>query len=479
MVRSSSSHTKKRLDFWAVLLYALLVIFGWMNLYAANYNPETRIAFTPDAEYFKQLVWIGVTLVTAVIIMLSDSKIFVEFSYFIYGGSVLLLLLVLLVGKEVNGAKAWLALGPVQFQPVEFMKIGAALVVSRILSRYGFTFNKKNYLSLFGAIFIPIILVLLQNDTGSALIFLVMLLPMFREGMSPHILLMGFACAVTAIAALLADNVWVMSIILGLGTLVAAVMLIMNGAKRDAGWLVMVTIVAVGVLIGLSYGFGLEQLKGEYIVVIGGAVLTIFVIYKAIAKRIARLWMVLLYLWVELAVAFGTGYIFNNVLIAHQRTRINILFGIEEDPLGAGYNVNQSLIAIGSGGFSGKGYLEGTQTKLNFVPKQTTDFIFCTVGEEWGFLGSIALVALYIAFFWRIIALAEKQHSVFSRAYGYCVACIFFFHFTVNICMTIGLLPVIGIPLPFFSYGGSSLWGFSVLLFLFLKLDTDREELIR
>lgn len=462
-----------------VILYLALVGFGWLNIYAANFNPETKVFFSVDAEYFKQLMWIGVSLVSVGVIMLVDSKMFVEIAYVFFGVSVFLLIVVLLVGKEVNGAKSWFALGPVSFQPVEFTKIGTALVVSRIMSRYGFQFDMHSYVKLFGLLLIPIALVLLQNDTGSALIYFVFLLPMYREGMTTHILLLGVTCMVGAIASLLLDSLLVISTILVVGLLFVAYTFRKKGATID-GFISIVVCILVAAIMGFVYYMNpADGFLPEYIPLAAAAVMSVFALVRSFIRRVPAVRVVLMYLWTGLLISFATGYIFENILIEHQRTRINILFGIEDDPLGAGYNVNQSLIAIGSGGVAGKGFLQGTQTKLNFVPKQSTDFIFCTVGEEWGFLGTAGLVVVYLTFFVRLIMLAEKQHSVFSRVYGYCVASIFFFHFTVNICMTIGLMPVIGIPLPFFSYGGSSLWGFSMLLFIFLKLDTDRNELIR
>ena len=469
----------KGIDWPLVILYMLLVGFGWCNIYAANFNPETKVFFSVDAEYFKQLIWIGISLVSIGIIMLIDSKLFVVVSYAFFIVSLLLLVVVLLVGKEVNGAKSWFSLGPVSFQPVEFTKIGTALVLANIMSRYGFQFEFKSYLRLFGVLMLPILLVLLQNDTGSALIFFVFLLAMYREGMTTHILLIGVLTVICAIASLLSDSALVMMILFVVCLLAVAYTFYRRGDKTDAAVSVAIGVVVAGSLGLLLYFVDIPKFLPEYVPLIAAAVMSAFALVRSLIRRVKWVRVVLMYLWAGLLISFATGYIFENVLGEHQRTRINILFGVEEDLQGAGYNVHQSLIAIGSGGFSGKGFLEGTQTKLNFVPKQSTDFIFCTVGEEWGFLGASLLVIAFLAFFIRIIHLAEKQHSVFSRVYGYCVACIFFFHFFVNICMTIGLMPVIGIPLPFFSYGGSSLWGFSVLLFIFLKLDTDRNELIR
>lgn len=461
-----------------VLLYVALVGFGWANLYAANFNPETGVFFSVDAEYFKQLVWIGISIISVSIIMILDAKLYVEISTFVYIISIILLLVVLAVGKEVHGAKAWFELGPIRFQPVEFTKLGTALLIARFMSRYNFQFTTANALKIGGILLLPIALVLLQNDTGSALIFFTFLLPMFREGMSPHILLLGVVAAATAIASLLIGDEWVMAIVLLVSAMVITVKF-QNNNQHNFG--IFAVLIGIGAS-AMTWGTTLllhKHVELSVLFLIGAGVTTMFVLIRMVTRRFYKIFMVLVYMWAGLAMSFGTSFVFENVLIEHQRTRINILFGKEDDPLGAGYNVNQSLIAIGSGGFSGKGYLQGTQTKFNFVPKQSTDFIFCTVGEEWGFMGSFVLIGLYLLFFMRLISLAEKQHSAFSRVYGYCVASIFFFHFAVNISMTIGLMPVIGIPLPFFSYGGSSLWGFSILLFIFLKLDTNRNELIR
>ena len=469
----------KGVDWVTVLLYVFLVFFGWANLYAANYNPEVGVQFNFNTEYFRQMVWIVVSAFCIGAIMLSDSKFFVEVAIPFYFFSLLLLLLVLFVGKEVYGAKSWLVLGPVAFQPSEFTKLGAALVVSRVISRYGFEFNFKSYLQLFAVILIPVVFILLQNDTGSALVYFVFLLPMFREGLTPHILILGALCLACSVAALLLGTSPVMVAVLVIASLALHVMLLHQEHPWEALLAVTVGAVATAVLWAVMTFILHRDILPEFLLLAFLGVVSLFLLIRIVVKRLHGILWFLLYAWTAIISAFGAGYVFEHVLEDHQRTRINVLFGIEDDPLGAGYNVNQSLIAIGSGGLLGKGYLAGTQTKLDFVPKQTTDFIFCTVGEEWGFIGSTALMVVYLFFFLRIIHLAEKQHSVFSRVYGYCVACIFFFHFAINVSMTIGLMPVIGIPLPFFSYGGSSLWGFSVMLFIFLKLDTDRNFLIR
>ncbi|MDO4461460.1 MAG: rod shape-determining protein RodA [Bacteroidia bacterium] len=474
----NNSSYQNGVDWLTILLYAILVIFGWLNLYAANFNPEVKVFFSVDAEYFKQLIWVIITMALAGVVMMADSKMLVEFAPILYVVSLLILGVTLVIGKEVNGAKAWLGFGPVQFQPVELAKISTALLVSRVMSRYGFRFSFNNYVKLFSLLLIPIALVLLQNDTGSALIFLVLILPMFREGLTGHILCLGFVCIVGAIATLLLDSWIVMASCLTTALLVVSVYLYHLAQNKVLIRAAIITVVASAATASALYLLH-KPIRYDIIILVGAVGFSVYLLAVAISKRIKYLTSILMYLWMGLCISFATGYIFNNILIEHQRTRINVLFGIEEDPQGAGWNLKQSLIAIGSGGVTGKGFLEGTQTKLNFVPKQSTDFIFCTVGEEWGFIGCAFLIILYIIFFIRLIHLAEKQHSVFSRVYGYCIVCIFFFHFAVNICMTIGLMPVIGIPLPFFSYGGSSFLGFSLMLFLFLRLDKDRQELIR
>lgn len=470
---------RKGVDWITIILYAILVIFGWCNLYAANYNPEVGVQFSFSTEYFRQLVWIIIAVFCAGAIMLSDSKLFVEAAWPVYIVSLLLLTLVLFIGREVYGAKSWLMIGTVAFQPAEFTKIGTALVLARVMSRYGFQFTFRNYVKLFAFILIPVAFILLQNDTGSALVYFVFLLAMFREGLSSHILIIGATCIVAAICALLLDPTLVMCVLLGVAFVAMHIILLRQGRTADSLRALLSAVVAAGIFVVVWIFVLHKEFNPDLTVLVGMAGASLYLFIVKFVHRLGGIGWFLTYAWISLMTCYATGYVFENVLGDHQRTRINVLFGIEDDPLGAGYNVNQSLIAIGSGGFWGKGFLDGTQTKLDFVPKQTTDFIFCTVGEEWGFLGSTVLVVVYVLFFLRIISLAEKQHSVFSRVYGYCVACVFFFHFTINICMTIGLMPVIGIPLPFFSYGGSSLWGFSVMLFIFLKLDTDRNFLIR
>ena len=465
----------KNVDWLAASIYFIMVVFGWFNIYAANYNPENPIFFDPGKEYAKQLIWIGLSALIIWVLLMTDSKFYVAFSYFLYGLSVFLLFSVIFFGNEINGAKSWFELGPVRFQPVELAKIATALVMSRIMSRHDFSFKKPGKVAKIVALWaLPVLCIFLQNDTGSALVFFVFVLPFYREGLTGNILIFGIMAAVVAILTLVYTNTLIVWLVV-VGTLL---FLLMKIDKKVTG--IGAAVLFGGFTLALTlYSVLGQALRWELFTVIGMVGLSIYLLVKGFVKNLKPVIPALIFMWSLVAVTFSADYFVDDVLSDYQRNRVYVLLGFKDDPLGAGYNVNQSKIAIGSGGLTGKGYLEGTQTKFDFVPEQSTDFIFCTVGEEWGYLGTFGVVSLYMFLILRLIYLAEKQHSPFSRIYGYCVASIFFFHVAINIGMTIGLAPVIGIPLPFFSYGGSSLWGFTTLLFIFLKLDTDRNELIR
>lgn len=410
------------IDWISVLLYLALVLMGWINIYAAVYNEEHQSILDFSQRYGKQLFWIVAGIVIALIIMMVDANFYTAFSYPIYGGVLLLLVLVLLFGREVAGAKSWFEIGSVKIQPAEFAKFATNLALAKYLSSIGIKLQDlKTKLTAAAIIGAPALLILLQNDTGSAIVYGAFLLVLYREGLSGGYLLLGITIALVFILTLLFD-VKNMVIILAITGVVAY--LVSRRKRRD-----------------------IYRIVGAFVLFAG--------------------------------LSYSVEYVFEKVLEPHQKTRINVLLGKEDDPRGVGYNVNQSLIAIGSGGFSGKGFLNGTQTKYNFVPEQSTDFIFCTVGEEWGFLGSFVIIVLFVLLLVRLVFVAERQRSAFSRIYGYGVAAILFFHFAINIGMAIGLAPVIGIPLPFFSYGGSSLWGFTILLFVFIKLDANRLQVLR
>lgn len=469
------NNTLKNIDWITVILYLVLVTFGWVNIYAANYNSDNPVFFDPSKEYAKQLIWFGLSLFIIWVLFITDSKFYVAFSYFLYGLSLFLLFSVIFFGKEINGAKSWFELGPVRFQPVEMAKVATALTVSRIISNYGFSFNKrKDLFKIIAVWFAPVICILLQNDTGSALVFFILALPFYREGFSGNVLVFAIIGAVVSVFTIIYPN----SLILLTIIMISAGILAYKTSLRNIG--IALGIGALVFLVGLTIYAALEKdYFWDLLIILGAFAASAYLLSVAINKRQKVVYPILIFLWGAIIFTLSTDYFIEEILSEYQRTRINVLLGFKDDPLGAGYNVNQSKIAIGSGGLTGKGYLQGTQTKFNFVPEQSTDFIFCTVGEEWGFLGTSIVVLLFVFLMIRIVILAEKQHSTFSRVYGYCVASIFFFHFAINIGMTIGLAPVIGIPLPFFSYGGSSLWGFTALLFIFLKLDTNRTELIR
>jgi rod shape determining protein RodA len=402
-------------------LYMILVIMGWINIYAAVYDENHSSIFDFHQKYGKQLIWIIAALFLAMMTLFIDGKIFSQVAWFIYGFGLILLVVVVIIGTEISGSKSWFQVGGIALQPAEFAKMATCLALARYLSELHVDIKKTRTLLVCAAIIlVPALLIILQHDTGSAIVFLCFVLVLYRAGMSGKLMLFLVAIPLVAVLSLLVNKFIITGVLL--------------------------------VSAGLYY-FSTKKRINDLLVI--GAVFLFFT-----------------------GLVFSIGFVFEKVLEPHQKTRINVLFGSNEDLKGSGYNVNQSLIAVGSGGFKGKGFMQGTQTKYNFVPEQSTDFIFCTVGEEWGFIGSSIVIFLFLALFTRIILAAERQRSKFSRLYGYGVAAILFFHFAVNIGMVLGLLPVVGIPLPFFSYGGSSLWAFTILLFIFIRQDSYRYELL-
>lgn len=464
------SNLLKNIDWVSIFLYTLLVFMGWLNIYAAVYDDSHSSILDVTQKYGKQLIWIGASFGLGFLILLTDSKFFTAFSFVIYGLMIGLLAAVLILGKEVNGARSWFELGGIRIQPAEFGKFATALAVANVMSRHGFkTMRFTSLLQVGILLFLPAALIILQNDTGSALVYSSFLLVMYREGLHGSILLLCFITVVLFIFTLLYSPLTVLIIIIG-SSLIA--FLYYRQSKHEFYRVLIFLSVIFIFLLFVRWLFELPV--SDYKLLLYAYILTniagIYFIYK---RKMKHILLVLLASWLCIGATITVEYAFEK-LQPHQRDRINNLLGIESDLTGAGYNVNQSKIAIGSGGFLGKGFLQGTQTKFNFVPEQSTDFIFCTVGEEWGFVGSTVVILLFLAFILRIINLSERQRSDFSRIYGYAVACILFFHVAVNIGMTIGIAPVIGIPLPFFSYGGSSLWAFTILIFIFLRLDANR-----
>lgn len=463
-------------DWITILLYLALVILGWFNIYAAVYNDEHQSIFDIGQQYGKQMIWILAGFFLAISVLVVDSKFFVAFAYHIYTLIILLLVAVLFLGKEINGARAWFEVGGVALQPAELGKFATSLAIAKYMSQFNFKFDRlKSYLALGAIILLPALLILLQNDTGSALVFAVFFLVFYREGMPDLILIGGLTAIVLFVLALL----WTQLQILVLLIVVSLVLLVFLRQSFKEGLIGFALALAIyGLLFGLKNLVGFGATPFQLLAITAVLLVLVFVVY-GLAKHIRQAWFVLLFFLFSIAITLSVNYFYQNVLVTHQRDRVDNLLGIKNDLLGAGYNVHQSKIAIGSGGLLGKGFLKGTQTKYNFVPEQSTDFIFCTVGEEWGFLGTSAVIVLFMILLIRLVFLAERQRSPFSRIYGYGVAGLLFFHIFINISMTIGLAPVIGIPLPFFSYGGSSLWSFTVLLFIFIRLDASRTKNLR
>lgn len=423
-------------DRLTVLIYILLVFMGWLNIYAAVYNEDHQSIFDTTQKYGKQLLWIGGAAIIAFSILLIDANFYTAFAYFFYGFLVIANILVVFFGREIKGSRSWFGFGGFGVQPAEFMKFAVNLALAKFLSNQQIIVNQqfrlrlkdliknyKNTLIALTIILAPLVIIkVLQDETGLAIVFVAFIIVLYREGLSVNFLIFGLLATILFVLALVVTQI--SSLLITLAVIAAGSFLFIRRTRRN--------LVIVVLVYGLAAG-----------------------------------------------VVYGTNYVYNH-LEPHQKVRIDVLLGRGNVNLKKeGYNVNQAKIAIGSGGFLGKGYLQGTQTKYDFVPEQDTDFIFCTVGEEWGFVGSTVVIFLELLLILRIIFLSERQRSDYSRIYGYGVASVLFFHLAINIGMTIGLMPVIGIPLPFFSYGGSSLWAFTILLFIFIKLDSNRLLIFR
>ena len=474
-MNSRSNNLLANIDWVSILLYLLLVLIGWINIYAAVYDENHSSILDISQKYGKQLIWIGAAFVLAFLVLLTDSKFFTTFSMVIYGIMIFLLIAVLFLGTETKGARSWFEVGDFRIQPAEFAKFATNLAIAYVMSRHNFKVMRFSSLLTIGLILaLPAGLIILQNDTGSALVYSSFILVLFREGLHGSILLLCFVAAAIFIMALLYTPFTVLLVIIG-GTLIA--FYYYRHDIRELFQIILFIGCGFGLFVLIKWMFNLS-ISDYYILLIVYVITSITAIYPIYKRKMKNMITLLLISWLCVGAAPSVNYAFNH-LQPHQQDRINELLGIKVDPKGTGYNVTQSKIAIGSGGLLGKGFLQGTQTKLNFVPEQSTDFIFCTVGEEWGFIGSTFVIVLLAVFILRIIKLAERQRSSFSRIYGYGVASILFFHVAVNIGMTIGMAPVIGIPLPFFSYGGSSLWSFTILIFIFLRLDANRLQVFR
>ena len=469
------------LDWVTALIYLALVIFGVISIYAASYDFDNASIFSFSEFSGKQITWICCAFFIGLVILLSDSRIYETYAYPIYFAILLLLLVTIFVAPDTKGSRSWLVFGPVSLQPAEFAKFATALALAKLFSTYNFSLNASmnNYVKALLIIFVPVLLIMAQKETGSALVYLSLFFVLYREGMSGLILGAALFAVVIFVVAIKYASETLLGMPAGEFACLILIMILLVSMLaayvKDAFitrnvllWFVGTALVEwilslfdwhlmgyafFGTVLGVAFAYGLFEL---------------------LRQRTSKLLITLVAFVVSIGFMMSVGLVFNKMMQPHQQKRIKVVLGIVDDPRGDSFNVNQSKIAIGSGGATGKGFLKGTQTKLKYVPEQHTDFIFCTIGEEEGFVGTSAVILLFLALILRVISLAERQPTAFGRVYAYCVASYLIFHFCINIGMVIGICPVIGIPLPFFSYGGSSLWGFTILLFILLRIDAAR-----
>ncbi len=475
-----------RIDWFTVAIFATLAIMGWFSICGASHSYiETDFLdfFSQDERTGKQAMWMGVSLLVGLLLLCIDKNSYKDCSPIIYIATILLGIVTIFVARDIKGSRSWLPLGPFSLQPAEFMKFATTLALASFMGRYGFSIKKNDdFIKCVGIILLPMLVIVAQKETGSALVYLSLFLVLYREGMTGIVLLMAISAVVYFVVGIRYSETLVESLPVNLGLYTVTLLIqafslamVLFWCKyRDSFKVLFITNLATTLAAYwvAIYLISFNILYVQYLLI---AFNIIFLAIRARLHKETRGLLVAAYIIGALAFFSSCDYVLHNVLKPHQRVRIEVLLGLKEDLAGAGYNVHQSQIAIGSGGFAGKGFLNGTQTKLKYVPEQDTDFIFCTIGEEQGFIGSTAVLVLFAIFILRLMALAERQNDIFGRVYGYALASIFFFHFTINIGMVLGIMPVIGIPLPFFSYGGSSFLGFSILLFTFLRIDADRE----
>ena len=491
----------KTVDWWLVICWLLLVFIGWGNIYASIHASEPSSIFDFDFRSGKQFIWmITAFIIAGLVLFVIPPRLYEGLSLPIYLFMIGLLVAVIFLGIEVKGSRSWFAFGPVRFQPAEFSKISTSLLLATVMSQLGYKIGRfKDFIITALIILLPMMIIVLQSETGSALVYVGFIFMLYREGLSGWLIFMIGMAILTFILTLTASPFVAVLVLAAVASLCICLY-----SDRFKWWL----IVCVPFIVFFAFlpsmlewmtglAVGAERLAeiaalqeaGEAVelpfimkikplyILLGVTLGSIpFLVYQAFREGGRFTYLAILSFLGGLLLVVSTDFLFNDVLQDHQRKRIEVLLGMKEDPTGVGYNVNQSMIAIGSGGLTGKGFLNGTQTTLGFVPEQSTDFIFCTIGEEWGFVGAAAIILLYVFLIWRIIRNAERSREAFTRIYGYCVACCIFMHLFINIGMTIGLMPVIGIPLPFISYGGSSLWGFTAMLFIFIALDRNERK---
>ena len=475
----------KSVDWVIIALYLVLVICGWFSICGASYTYGEPDFLSFDTRAGKQLIWIGCSLAIGFVLLMLEKKLYEMLAYVFYALIILLLIATIFVGSDIKGSHSWIRLGGgVNLQPAEFAKAATALALARYMSSYGFSMhNLRDLLKVIGLIMLPMLIIIMQKETGSALVFLSFFLMLYREGMSGAFLFSGICAIVYFIVGIRFADVplWEMPVSTGEFVVLFLIQLCTAGMlgtyirkKSLMYW-------TGGIILGVT---GVALLFSLYVIPFDVAwiqlglciLLILYLIYMWLRERINNFAYIAMFILGSVVFFYSSNYVFSEVLSEHQKPRIEVVLGMKEDLTGAGYNVNQSKIAIGSGGLTGKGFLNGTQTKLKYVPEQDTDFIFCTIGEEQGFLGASAVLLLFLAFILRIMALAERQPDAFGRVYGYSLVGIFLFHLFINVGMVLGMTPVIGIPLPFFSYGGSSLWGFTILLFIFIRIDSARKR---
>lgn len=488
MARTTDKHPSilRSLDWWTIGLYLALLAFGWISVCGASYTYGDTDIFSFSTRSGMQILWIGTSICLGFVLLMMDDRFYDTFAYVIYAALLLLLFLTIFNPHEIKGSRSWLVLGPLRLQPAEFAKFATALAVAKFMSTYGFNIHRwKHFAAAVAIVVLPMLFIVAQKETGSALVYLSFFLMFYREGMPGSVLFTGVAMVIYFVVGIRFEEVMLLDTPTSIGKFVvlllvqvfSGVMVHVYCGNRKQTRLILGACLSVTAVF-LLFSIYVIPFDIVWIQLILSGLLMGYLGYQWLRSRLSSYLYILLFTLGSIAFFYSADYVLNHVMEPHQRVRINVLLGLDEDLAGAGYNVHQSEIAIGSGGLRGKGFLNGTQTKLKFVPEQDTDFIFCTVGEEEGFLGSAGVLILFLLLILRLIHLAERQPFKFGRIYGYCVLSIFLFHVFINVGMVLGLTPVIGIPLPFFSYGGSSLWGFTLLLFIFLRIDAGR-NLIR
>lgn len=474
----------RSLDYWTILIYVALLTFGWLSVCGASYTYGDTEIFSLDSRSGMQIVWIGTSLLLGLVLLLLDDRLYDTFAYVIFAVLLLLLFATIFNPHSIKGSRSWLVMGPVRLQPAEFAKFATALALAKFMSRYGYDIHKwKDFIKTIAIIVTPMLFIVMQRETGSALVYLAFLFMLYREGMTGSVLFTGVALVIYFVVGIRYAEPLMFETPTHIGSFVVLLLIqlfatVMIGlfCRQWRESLILMGI-CVGVTVaGLAFSVYVIPFNLFWVQMALSVLLVGYLVWQGVSTRLRNYYWVAVFTIGSLAFYQASNYVLNHMLEPHQRVRINVLLGLEEDLRGTGYNVHQSEIAIGSGGLEGKGFLNGTQTKLKYVPEQDTDFIFCTVGEEEGFVGAASVLLLFLALVLRLIHLAERQTSRFGRIYGYCVLSVFIFHVFINVGMVLGLTPVIGIPLPFFSYGGSSLWGFTLLLFIFLRIDAGRHR---